>query len=182
MEKKTDYLFMLLNVVSWIIFIGLGIDAGGFISNTAYTLFFNPNGASKFWGGLNLSELYHYDESRFVTITTLMIIVSLLKAIMFYLIVTIFHRKKLNLSNPFNVTFEGYLFNIAYLVLGIGLFSFWGSKSVQLLVDQGVLIPTIEKLKLGGADVWLFMGFTLLIFAKIFKKGIELQSENELTV
>ena len=33
-----------------------------------------------------------------------------------------------------------------------------------------------------GADVWLFMGVILIIFAMIFKKGIEIQSENDLTV
>lgn len=43
-------------------------------------------------------------------------------------------------------------------------------------------MPALENLKLGGSDVWLFMGVTLLIFAKIFKKEIELQTENELTV
>jgi hypothetical protein len=37
-------------------------------------------------------------------------------------------------------------------------------------------------LHLGGADVWLFMGVILYIIAQIFKRGIEIQAENELTV
>jgi hypothetical protein len=37
-------------------------------------------------------------------------------------------------------------------------------------------------LNLSGADVWLFMGVTLYVIAQIFKKGIELQTESELTV
>jgi uncharacterized membrane protein len=40
----------------------------------------------------------------------------------------------------------------------------------------------VNLLKIGGADVWLLMGFVILVFAIIFKKGIELQSENDLTV
>jgi hypothetical protein len=43
-------------------------------------------------------------------------------------------------------------------------------------------MPSIQNLKFDGADVWLFMGVTLLIVAKIFKRGIELQTENDLTV
>ncbi len=66
--------------------------------------------------------------------------------------------------------------------LGIGLFSFWGAKYSEGLVNKGVKIPDLQYLRLGGADVWLFMGITLLIIAQIFKKGIELQNENDLTV
>lgn len=43
-------------------------------------------------------------------------------------------------------------------------------------------MPLIENLKLAGADIWLLMGFVMLVFAIIFKKGIELQSDNDLTV
>jgi uncharacterized membrane protein len=42
--------------------------------------------------------------------------------------------------------------------------------------------PSIRNIQFEGADVWLFMGVILTIFALIFKKGIELQSENDLTV
>ena len=71
---------------------------------------------------------------------------------------------------------------IAYLALGIGIFSFWGEKFVGQLVNEGVKLPDIMQLRLGGADVWLFMGVTLLVIAFIFKKGIEIQNENDLTV
>jgi hypothetical protein len=35
---------------------------------------------------------------------------------------------------------------------------------------------------LGGADVWLFMGVALLVIGRVFKKGIEIQNEIDLTV
>jgi len=43
-------------------------------------------------------------------------------------------------------------------------------------------MPDVQYLRLGGADVWLFMGVTLFVIAQIFKRGIEIQTENELTV
>ena len=43
-------------------------------------------------------------------------------------------------------------------------------------------MPDTQLLHLGGADVWLFMAVILFIIAQIFKRGIEIQTENELTV
>jgi hypothetical protein len=50
------------------------------------------------------------------------------------------------------------------------------------LILQGITIPSLENLNIGGSDVWIFMGITLLIIAKIFSKGVELQNENDFTV
>lgn len=182
MSIKTDYTFKLLNVVSWILFVGLCIEAGGIFFSTFFTLLWKPEGASKFWNEVNLSELYHYNQSYFVTLSALLIIVVFMKATLFYVIVNIFHNKKINLSSPFNEGVKRSISNIAYLALGIGLFSYWGAKFTQGLLIQGVKMPDLCHLKFGGADVWLLMGVTILVFATIFKKGIELQSENELTV
>ncbi len=182
MPVKPHYIQKALYIVSWIIFIGVCIEAGGFIFNTFYTLFINPEGVHKFYMQINLSELYNYDQSRYVTITSLMIIVAIMRALMFYIIVKIFHDKKLNLAMPFNETVKSFVLNIAYLALGIALFSFWGEKVTEGLVNQGIKMPDLQNLRLGGADVWMFMGVTLLVIAGIFKKGIELQNENDLTV
>ena len=184
MSKGTDFLFKVLNVLAWIIFVGLCIESGGLIVNAFVTIFINPIASSKFWGGMNLYELYQFNESHFITILVLMIIISLLKSILFYLIVNIFHKKKLNLSTPFNETMGKYIFNLSYLSFGIGLFIYWGSNFSAWLkiVSNDKVSPSLQQLKFEGADVWLFMGVILLIFAMIFKKGIEIQSENELTV
>lgn len=182
MSTKTDYAFKTLNIVSWIIFIGVCIEAGGFIINTVFTLFFNPVGAGKFWTEVDLSELYNYNECYYVIVTSLMIIAAVLRALMFYIIVRIFHDKKFNLSQPFNESVRRFILNIAYLALGIGFFSFWGAKYAESFVVQGINMPDNQYLKLGGADVWLFMGVALLVIGQVFKKGIEIQNENDLTV
>ena len=182
MKSKIDYSFQLLNVLSWIIFVGLAIDSGGYIFNTIFTLYINAACASNFWGIVDLSSLYNYDLGFFTGFTVLMITVSLLKTILFYQTVSVFHKKKFNLANPFNETIKDYIFNFAFIALAIGLFLYGGKTFSNWLISQDVQMPALENLKLGGSDVWLFMGVTLLIFAKIFKKGIELQTENELTV
>lgn len=182
MNKSSDYLLKGLYAISWIIFIGLCIDAGGVLTNTVYAIFFNASIASSFWNHIDLSNLFNTNQSSFITLTTLMSIVGVLKVVLFYIIIKIFHDKKLDFNNPFNETLGKYIVNIAYCAIGIGLFSMWGSDIAEWLIGKGEKLPTISKLKLGGADVWFFMGFIILIFAKIFKKGIEIQSDNDLTI
>ena len=184
MEIKISSQQMLnvLYVLALIIFIWLGIDAGGFLVNTFFTLFVNSIGSSYFWNHINLSSLYQFNQSYFVTLTSLISIVAVLKAILFYLIIKIIHDKKLNLAQPFNKEVNRFIFNVAYLVLGIGFFAIWGTSFSEKMVQQSVTIPSIQHLKIAGGDVWLFMGITLLVIAQIFKRGIEIQEENDLTV
>ena len=172
----------ILYVLSWIIFVGVCIEAGGFIFNAFFTLVVNPVDAKTFWQEIDLSSLYKYDPGYFFVETLLMSIVSVMRAIIFYLIVKLLHDKKLNIAQPFSREVGRFIFNMAYLALGTGLFSWWGAKYAAWLVKQGVKMPDIQYLRLGGADVWLFMGITLLVIAQIFKRGIEIQTENELTV
>ena len=182
MSIKTDYILQALNVLSWIVFIGLCIDAGAFIVSTVVTLMLEPAQAAKFWNKVDLTAVYNFDESRFVTLSALIIIATILKATMFYVIIQFFYKKRFNLSKPFSEPTKRFVLNLGYLSLGIGLFSSWGTGFVEGLVKEGLTIPDLRFMRLAGADVWWFMGIVLLVIAFIFKKGIELQNENELTV
>ena len=57
MEIKitTTQILKILYILSWIIFVGVCIDAGGYIFNAFFTLMVNPAGASKFWQEIDLS-------------------------------------------------------------------------------------------------------------------------------
>ena len=184
MEIKisTKTVLKILAIFSWIIFIGLCIEAGGIIFNAFYTLAINSEGAKNFWMKANLSNLYQFDKVYFSTLTFLMIVVSVFKAILFYLIVKMLHNKQLNLSQPFNLHVKKFIQNTAYLTIGIGIFSFKASNDVHWYMSKDITMPDIQSLKVGGADVWIFMGIVLFVIAQIFKRGIEIQLENELTV
>ena len=178
---KIDF-FKVLHVFAWVIFIGLCFEAGALLFNTIFKLFLSPTGAAKLWNRIDLNALYDYNQSRYVTLTSLMVIVAVLKALLYYLIVKIFHDKKLDLSKPFNGVVGRFIINMSYLALGIGLFSNWGANVRKGVISQNIAIPDLQELGLDGADVWFFMWVTLLVIAQIFKKGIEIQEENELTV
>lgn len=182
MSKTTIIIWRVLNVISWIIFVGLCIQAAGFITNTFATLMLTPTDASKFWREIDISAVYQLNESHFVTLAVLIMIVMVLKVILFYKITMIFHNKNLNLSKVFNETLRRIIVITAYLALGIGFFASWASGVVNNLKNEGIALADLTDLTIAGADVWFFMGIILLIIGFIFKKGIELQNENELTI
>ncbi len=179
---SAKHMLQVLYVLSWIIFIGVCIEAGAFIFNAVYALAINPAGAKFAVPAIDLTSLYHYDAGYFGVFTFIMCIVAIMRALLFYLIVKILHERKLDLSAPFNDVVRRCIANMAYLSLFIGAFSFRGVKYAEWFAKEGVKMPDIESLRLGGADVWLFMGVTLLVIAYMFKRGIEIQSEHELTV
>jgi hypothetical protein len=184
MEIKisTQQVLNFLHVLAWIIFIGLCIEAGGIMFNAIFTHFVNPVTAKQFWKEIDLSNLYNQDSGYFLMETALMSIIAIMKALLFYLIVKNLYDKNLNLSEPFNKELRSLILNISYLTLGIGLFSFWGINYTKWIENQDIKMPDIQYLRFSGADVWLFMSVILFVIAQIFKKGIEMQEERELTI
>ncbi len=184
MEFKISAKQMLnvLKIMCWIIFIGLCIEAGGIIFNIFYTTLYNPIGAGFFWNQIDFSALYLFDKGQFLVVTSIMSTIAILKTILFYLIVKMLHNKNLSLSAPFNHMVKKFILTVAYVAIGIGFFSNYGVGYTEWLSQQGVKLPSIQLLKFGGADVWLFMGVVLIVLAYVFKRGIELQEEIDLTV
>ena len=82
----------ILHIFAWIIFIGVCIEAGGIIFNTFFAMVINPIGAKNFWMKIDLSNLMSYDKGYFLVITAIMSIVAFMKALMFFLIVKLFHK------------------------------------------------------------------------------------------
>lgn len=181
-KSGSQRMLNVLYVLSWIIFIGICIEAGVLICSAILTFTLSPEVAEHIWKEVDLSVLYRYNSEHFLVEMILISIVSVLKAWLFYLIVKLLHDKKLNLSQPFNREVGRFISMLSYLSLGIGLFSFWGVKYSMWLTLRGVNMPDAASLRLGGSDVWLFMGVILLVIAQVFRRGIEIQTENELTV
>ena len=179
----TKQVLKVLEVLSWIIFIGLCIDAGGLAVNTIITLFINPHAVENFWtGGDYLTQVYHFEQGHFIAVTVIMNIVAILKAIMFYMILKLFTKGRLDIARPFNRDLSDFMIMFSYMALGIGLFSQFGLKYTRWLTEQGMSVANMEVLKMGGADVWLFMTVVLFVIGQIAKRGMELQAENDLTI
>ncbi|WP_126971359.1 DUF2975 domain-containing protein [Gynurincola endophyticus] len=182
MKISSGWVLKILLVVSWIIFIGVSIEAGGLIVKLIATMAKGAEGAKYFWTEVDLSALYLHDPGHFVAQSIMIIIVAVMKASLFYSIIVMLYNKKINLAQPFNKEMGRFIFKISYITLVIGFFSWQGVRYAKWLIANGVMMPEIHDLKLDGGDVWLFMSVTLFIIGHIFKRGIEIQEENELTV
>lgn len=179
---RSKTIFIILQIILWIIFVGLAIDGTGLLVKTIATLTLQPEDAAKFWRAIDLTNVYQFNETQYVTLSSIIIIVIFLKVILFYCIIRISLNKNFNITTPFNKTFRNFILTLAYLSFGIGFFSSWGIKVVRGLSSYGLKLQDNEELHIDGAGVWLFMTVILFVIAHIFKKGITLQEESELTI
>ena len=174
---KTKQVLGIMKIISWIIFIGLCIKAGAIIISSFVSFFVNHEAASDLYLGLDLSNLFEFYSWYYISVLSLIITMALLKAYMFYLVISIF--LKFDLNNPFTTNTAYLISKISYVALVTGLFAIISNDYIKWLTTHRVETPI--PLDFGSEDV-LFMAGILFIVAYIFKHGVKIQSENELTI
>jgi hypothetical protein len=176
MTITSNTILKIMNVVFWIVFIGLCIKTGAIIISFCVSLFVNAQGASDLYLGLNLSALYEFSKYHYISTVSLLIALYGVKAFIAYLVVKIF--MKFNLTSPFNSEVTDLITRISHYALNAGVLSFVASGySKWLTNNQGVAVP----IDWAGEEILFFAG-VLYIVSLVFKKGIQLQTENDLTV
>lgn len=174
-EMKTHQILEILKVVAWILFIGLCINTGAMLISFLISLFVNPEGAKNLYLGMNMSELLAYGKWHYITMASLIVILSGLKAYLLFQVIKIV--SKINLSHPFSPYIAGLISKMSGIALQIGITAFIAITYAKWLMKKGVHF-TFE----GGEVEFLFLAGILFVIAIVFKRGIELQSENELTI
>jgi len=179
MKSRTKQVLLILHIIAWIIFIGLCIKTGSILYSFFVSLAINSAGAKNLHLGLDLSDLYRFNTRHYVTIVMYIIFLSALKAYLFYLVIKIF--LKINFVSPFSTEVSFLISKIGQVALGIGILTLVAVGYVAWLTKKGVTFPDLRQY-LGGAGEFLLLGGIIFIIAQVFKRGIEIQSENELTV
>lgn len=172
----------ILYFFTWFIFIGLLINTGGFIWNTVFVLLFNGKGSADFWNDLNFQNLFEFNKNYFLFLCLLLISVSILKTWLFFTIENILNQKKLNFDKPFQLELYNFVLKIMRICFFIALVSIIATKFTKWLVSKSVVLNEYEILADFGTANWLFISIILLVIAKIIKKGIDLQTEIDLTI
>ncbi|MDP2039721.1 MAG: DUF2975 domain-containing protein [Algoriphagus sp.] len=178
MSSRTDILIKFLQVISWITFIGLCIQCGALIFNFIFTQF-NPVAAKDLYLGLDLSSLFGQNEIYFGFLFSFTIVVTAIKAYLFFLITQIF--SSLNLVKPFSEEISKLIAQISYYTFSIGLIGAIAHRYAQSLVKRGFDVDSAGQFW-NDYSAFLMMAAVVFVIAQIFKKGLELQSENDLTV
>ena len=145
---------------------------------TLVASFINPDWAKRTYEvDLNLLNIREHSVWFYTGAMCLTIAVSVIKAFIWYVVFQLL--SKLKLQTPFSMEVEKKLERIAYLLLAVWIFSsiFWKTYIYYLSKATGIQLPANVS-----GDEYLFMAGIIYIISQVFKRGIEIQEENQLTV
>ena len=178
MSKTNNFVFWGLYIVAWLIFVGLSIEAGGLIVNFFFSLY-KPEFVQNLYEKLDLSEIYKSSRLAFFGIYSFILTISILKAFLFYIVIRL--MQKMDLSKPFSTFVAAQIKLISYYTLSIGLLSSIASQFARYLMHHGFVTDNLNRFWADG-QAFILMGAVIYIIATIFKKGVDIQDENDLTV
>ena len=172
---KTKQILSIMHIVAWILFIGLCIKAGALIISFFVSLFVNEYAVQNIYLGLDFSRLYNFSQLHYIITVSLIILIASLKANLFYLLINVF--RKVDFNSPFTEPVAQLLSKINKVVLYTALIALLASGYSAWLHQQTFFYPYNW-----GAQSLLFMAGVVFIVALLFKRAVEIQSENELTI
>lgn len=179
MKAKTRKILLYMNITTMVLFIGVCIKTGALMFSLFVSLFIKTTAAKNLYLGLNLSGLYSFNIWHYAAIVSIIIFLSGLQAYILYLVTDIF--LKIKFEQPFNSQVSLLISKISYVALGTGVLTWALNSYCEWLINRGVVFPNLQGY-LGGGTEFILMGGIIFIIAQVFKRGIEIQSENEFTV
>jgi Protein of unknown function (DUF2975) len=178
MSKTDNFVFIALSVVAWIIFVGLSIEAGGLLVNFIFSLY-KPEFVQNLYQKMDLSDMYERSKWAFFSMYSFILVIAILKAVLFYVVITLL--SKLDLAKPFNSFVSKQITQISYYTLSIGLLSYIAQQTAKNLMHHGFVTDNLNQFWT-DSEAFILMAAIVYIIATIFKKGVEIQMENDLTV
>lgn len=167
-----------MQIVAWIIFVGLCIEAGGLIVNLFFSIY-NPEFIPRLYQKLDLGEMYNRSKWAFFGMYSFALAISLLKAYLFYSVIMLV--SKLDLSKPFNSFVSTTITKISYTTFSIGILSYIALETTKNLQHHDYVTDNLDQFW-ADSEAFILMAAVIYVIAAIFKKGVEIQNENDLTV
>jgi hypothetical protein len=161
--------------VAYIIFVGLCIEAGGLIVNFIFSLF-KPEFIQNLYQKLDLTVMYKESKLAFFGIYGFILFISGMKAFLFYVVIRLMH--KMDLTKPFDTFVSNQILQISYYTLSIGLFSYIARQITNNLMHYGFVTDSLNQFW-ADSQAFILMGAVIYIIATIFKKGVDIQEEND---
>ncbi|MCU0334466.1 MAG: DUF2975 domain-containing protein [Chitinophagaceae bacterium] len=178
METRPKLIDGFLKVMAWVVFVGLCIQAGALLFNFVYSAF-RPIAAANLYNGLNLSSLLATDPGHYWAVASLVVGVLVAKAFVFYLVIAAL--TEVDASRPFSQPVAMRISQIGYNALAAALLGFVGARYCQHLQKRGLDLDTVGQFW-DDTKALLLMAAVVFVIARIFQKGLALQTENDLTV
>jgi branched-subunit amino acid permease len=177
MKIKTETILTVSKYLAMLGGVGCSILFGSQLL-TLVSSFINPEWAKHTYQvDLNLFSIREQNIGFYVSGMILTIAVPVLKAFFWYKVFKLL--SELKLQSPFSREVEINLEKMAYIMFCVWIVSsiFWKTYTFYLSKETGIQLPIRNT-----DDEYLFMAGIIYIISQIFKRGIELQEENQLTV
>jgi len=178
MSFTNNFIFNCLRVIVWMIFIGLSIEAGGYLTNFIFSIY-KPEFIPNLYQKMDLMSIYSVSKSAFYGVYSFILVMCILKAYLFYIVIML--TMKMDLKKPFSAYVSDQIFKITYFTLAIGMLGLVATQFVRHLAKRGMNTDVLDNFWV-DSEAFFFMGAVVYIIGTIFKKGLEIQNENDLTV
>ena len=174
MKSKTYSIFQVMLVLAWLACCGFIVKAGAIAISYVVSIS-NPAGAQNLYMGLDFSPIKQYNFWQYTAAVVLMIAIALLEAYTAYLVTRAL--SKIKLSQPFTPEVSVVLVQISIIMLYTWITAMLYNVHQSWLSNK---IVGMHPNYIPGE--FILMAGVVFVMAQIFKKGVELQTENELTV
>lgn len=162
-----------MNLVAWVVFVGLLIEAGAVLMSYLLSLQ-NPEGAKNLYLGLNLFDIMQFSQAAYAASIAFYVLILLLKAFAALIVVRLL--SSINIDHPFSQEVVALILKISRIILVAAAvvllqraFAFW-------LSEQNLQLESTSP------DGFLFLAGVIYVISQLFKKGVEMQTENGLTI
>ncbi len=170
---KTEKILKVMNVLSWIVFIGLCIKTGAILISYFVSIS-TPEAAQNLYAGLDLSEYYNHSFKQYTFIVSYKVALFATEAYIAFLVTKLLSA--LNLEKPFNLEVQKLMQSISYSIFNLWILAMVHNTHVQFTGKRYHF-----SMDLFSSD-FIFLAGVIFIFAQIVKRGIEIQSESDLTI
>lgn len=176
--KQNDFIFKALTVIAWIIFVALCIEACALLVNFIYSLF-NPAVLKNLYQKLDLSEMYNRNTATYYSMYTFILVIAFFKAALFYDVIKLV--SKLDLKRPFSSFVSKQISLISSITFAIGLISMVARQTANNLSHKGYDVNMLNDFWVDD-QAYILLAGVIYAIATIFKRGIEIQNENDSTI
>jgi hypothetical protein len=172
--SKTKIILHALHVIAWLAFIGFMIEAGAALVSFVVGCI-RPELVKNLYHGQNWSDLMSLGIMHYFFLVSFLLVVLSQKAYVSWLAIKTL--TEVNLEQPFTIRVVKLLERIANMIIGMAIVSI-----VHNLYLTQVLRTVHTTQAEWATGEYLFMAGIVYLISQLFRRGVEIQSENELTV
>ena len=173
-QTRTEQILTVMRILAWVAFIGYLIGAGAVIISFAVSTI-SPEAARNLYQGMNLYNLRQYNFLNYTASVSFIVALLLMKSYVWFLVIKTL--SKVSLMNPFKPEVVYLLEKISYVLFGTWIVGILSSAYIKWLEK---VTGEIHGDWVSGE--FIFMAGLVFIISQLFKRGVEIQSENDLTV